>query len=88
MILTKKEREKLLKKKPVPDVPEMKEYPLNVYTMALCNMCLKHMKKLGVSESIGIHISTENGTHGIIRFVSNNETYSLKNDKWTKLKEV
>lgn len=82
--LTKRRREKLLNTEPKPDIPEMNDYPLNVYTMILCNMCIKHMKKLGVSERVGIHLSTENGTNGFIRFTKNNETYSLKGDRWIK----
>ena len=85
--LSKRHREKLLSTPPKSDVPEMKDYPLNVYTMAICNMCLKHMKKLGVSESVAIHLSTKDGTSGIINFASNHEYYALTGGKWKKLKE-
>lgn len=83
--LTKRRREKLLNTKPRSDVPEMKDYPLNVYAMAVCNMCLKHMKKLGVSESVAIHLSTKDGTHGFINFATTRESYTLKGGKWTKI---
>ena len=71
-----------------PDVPEMKEYPLNIFVMALCDMCLKHMRKLGVSETVVIHISKYNDAESaIIRFGKTGELYTRKNGKWIKLKE-
>ena len=70
-----------------PDVPEMKEYPLNIFVMALCDMCLKHMRKLGVSETVVIHIARYNYESAIIRFTKTNEMYTRKNGKWIKLKE-
>lgn len=68
-----------------PDVPEMKEYPLNIYVMAVVNMCLKYMRKLGVSETVCIHLSTKEGQSGVISFQSNKELYAIKGGKWTKI---
>lgn len=84
-ILSKKQREKLLKTEPKSDVPEMKEYPLNIYVMAVANMCLKYMRKLGVAESVSIQLSTKNGTSGIIYFSTDSECYSLRGGRWTKI---
>ena len=83
--LSKRRRKQLLNTKPRSDVPEMKDYPLNIYTMAICNMCLKHMKKLGVTESVAIHLSTKDGISGLINFATNRETYTIKGGKWIKL---
>jgi hypothetical protein len=71
-----------------PDVPEMKECPLNIYVMAVANLCLKYMRKLGVSEKVVIHLSKNNDEESaIIRFTKTNEMYTRKNGKWIKLKE-
>ena len=83
--LSKKQREKLLKTEPKTDVPEMKEYPLNIYVMAVANMCLKYMRKLGVSETVCIHLSTKDGQSGIITFSTTKELYAIKGGRWTKI---
>lgn len=86
--LTIRKAKKLRNTPQKPDVPEMKEYPLNIFVMALCDMCLKHMSKLGVTENVAIHISrTEESKNAIICFINNKETYTLKGGKWTKIKE-
>lgn len=84
-ILSKKQREKLLKTEPKTDVPEMKEYPLNIYVMAVANMCLKYMRKLGVSETVCIHLSTKDGQSGIVTFSTTKELYAIKGGRWTKI---
>lgn len=83
--LSKKQREKLLKTEPKTDVPEMKEYPLNIYVMAVANMCLKYMRKLGVSETVCIHLSTKDGQSGIVTFSTTKELYAIKGGRWTKI---
>lgn len=83
--LSKKQREKLLKTEPKSDVPEMKECPLNIYVMAVANMCLKYMRKLGVSETVCIHLSTKDGQSGIITFSTTKELYAIKGGRWTKI---